>query len=145
MSSMPTIRDRTLYGLVALAALMSIGHHVDHVVRGNHVGWPLSAHATPFTYSLGVYPLILLGLYLYRTNRVGPGYWALLSGVGALFLAAIHFGPTAVEPPADIIDRYDARAVGWFAFAWLVLFIAVLIVNCAVESAAWFRQRGGRR
>lgn len=139
------MRDRTIYGLVALAAVMSVGHHVDHVIRGNHVGWPLSAHATPFTYSLGVYPLILLGLFLYRAKRVCPGYWALLSGVGALFLAAIHFGPTAVEPPADIIDRYDSRAVGWVAFAWLVLFIVVLVVNFLVESAAWFRQRSVRR
>ncbi len=137
--------DKTMYGLIALATVMSIGHHVDHVIRGNHVGWPLSAHATPFTYSLGVYPLILLGLYLYRAKRVGPGYWALLSGVGALFLAAIHFGPSAVEPPADIIDRYDSRAVGWFAFAWLVLFIVVLVVNFLYDSAAWFRQRSGRR
>ena len=139
------MKDRPVYGLVALAAVMSIGHHVDHVIRGNHVGWPVSAHATPFTYSLGIYPLILLGLYLYRTKRVGPGYWALLSGAGALFLAAIHFGPAAVEPPADIIDRYASRAVGWFAFAWLVLFIAVLVVNFLYESAAWFRQRGVRR
>jgi hypothetical protein len=29
---------RTLYGLVALAVLMSVGHHVDHVIRGNNVG-----------------------------------------------------------------------------------------------------------
>ena len=138
-------RDRTVYALVALAALMSIGHHVDHVVRGNHVGWPLSTHVTPFTYSLGVYPLILVGLLLYRSRRVGPGYWALLSGVGALFVAAIHFGPTAVEPPADIIDRYDSRVVGQFAFAWLVLFVGVLVVNFLFECAAWLRQRRVRR
>ena len=42
-----------------LATFMSLGHHLDHVLRGNHVGWPLTEHPTPFTYS--VYPLILLG------------------------------------------------------------------------------------
>ena len=133
------MRSKTVYGLVVLATLMSIGHHVDHIIRGNHVGWPLTAHLTPFTYSLGVYPLILLGLYLYRSKRVGPGYWPLLSGAGALFVAAIHFGPTAVESPSDIIALYEPRIIGWLAFAWLVIFVAVLVVNSLYEGYAWYR------
>ena len=63
-----------LYALIYLAMFMSLGHHIDHVIRGNHVGWPLTAEVNAFTYSLGVYPLILLGLFLYRSNRVGPGF-----------------------------------------------------------------------
>ena len=135
------MRDRTLYGLVALATLLGLGHHLDHVIRGNHVGWPLTAEPTPFTYSLAVYPLILLGLALARAGRAGPGYWALLTGAGALFVAAIHFGPGAVEPPADIIDLHEPRAVGWFAFAWLVAFVGVLAATCGYAGRAWFRQR----
>jgi hypothetical protein len=65
------VRNKTLYALVLLATFMSLGHHVDHVLRGNHVGWPLTEHPTPFTYSFGVYPLILLGLYLYGSGKVG--------------------------------------------------------------------------
>ena len=133
------MRSKTVYGLVCLATLMSVGHHVDHIIRGNHVGWPLTARPTPFTYSLGIYPLILLGLYLYRSKRVGPGYWAFLSGAGALFVAAIHFGPTAIEPPADVIDLYEPRIIGWLAFAWLVIFVAVLVVNSLYEGYAWYR------
>jgi hypothetical protein len=91
--------NRILYGLVFLAMFMSLGHHIDHVIRGNHAGWPLTEDVTPFTYSLGVYPLIILGLYLYASRRVGEGYWPILSGTGALFVAWIHFGPAAVEPP----------------------------------------------
>ncbi len=45
-----------------LTTFMSLGHHLDHVLRGNHVGWPLTEHPAPFTYSFGVYPLIFLGL-----------------------------------------------------------------------------------
>lgn len=138
------MRSKLLYGLIALAAFMSMGHHIDHIIRGTHVGWPLTADVTPFTYSLGVYPLILLGLWLYRSKRVGPGYWALLSGAGALFVGAIHFGPTAVEPPADIIDLYEPRIIGWFAFAWLVVFVAVLVANSLYEGYAWFRLRRNR-
>ena len=138
------MQDRMLYGLVCLAAFMSLGHHLDHVIRGNNVGWPLTAHPTPFTYSLGVYPLIILGLYLYMSNRVGPGFWALLSGSGAIFVAAIHFGPTAVEPPADIINLYEPRIIGWLAFAWLVVFVVVLVATCLYEGYSWSRQRKAR-
>ncbi len=138
------MRDRTLRRLVLLAALMSLGHHVDHAVRGNHVGWPLTAEVTPFTYSLGVYPLILLGFVLSRSGRVGPGYWALLSGAGALFVAAIHAGPGAVEPPADIVDPHEPRILGWLALAWLVGFGAVLVASCLYETRAWWRARRER-
>jgi hypothetical protein len=137
--------NRILYGLIFLAMFMSLGHHIDHVIRGNHVGWPLTEHATPFTFSLGVYPLILLGLFLYASGRVGPGYWVILSGSGALFVAAIHFGPTAVEPPADIINLYEVRIVGWLAFLWLVVFVVVLVVTCLYELRSWFAQRDTRR
>jgi hypothetical protein len=85
--------NRILYGLIFLAMFLSLGHHIDHIIRGNNVGWPLTAEVNAFTYSLGIYPLILLGLCLYASGRVGPGYWAILTGSGALFVAAIHVGP----------------------------------------------------
>ena len=135
------MRNKTLYGLVLLATFMSLGHHVDHAIRGNHVGWPLTAEVTPFTYSLGVYPLILLGLYLYKSGRVGPGYWALLLGSGILFVSVIHFGPAAVEPPADIINLHEPRIFGWLAFAWLAAFVAVLVLTSLHAGYSWFRQR----
>jgi len=54
--------NKILYGLIFLAIVMSLGHHIDHVIRGNHVGWILTEHVTPFTYSLGLYQYILPGL-----------------------------------------------------------------------------------
>jgi hypothetical protein len=140
----PNRTNRILYGLIFLAMFMSLGHHIDHVIRGNHVGWPLTAEVTPFTYSLVVYPLILLGLYLYASKRVGPGYWAILSGSGALFVAAIHFGPATVEPPVDIINMYEPRIVGWLAFGWLVVFVMVLLGTCIYELRSWLAQRETR-
>jgi hypothetical protein len=127
----PIRTNRILYGLIFLAMFMSLGHDIDHVIRGNHVSWPLTHHA--FTYSLVVYPLIFLGLNLYASGRVGPGYWVILSGSGALFVAAIHFGPTAVEPAADIINLYEQRIVGWLAFGWLVVLVLVLVATCMYE------------
>ncbi|MDP9071230.1 MAG: hypothetical protein M3N68_08075, partial [Actinomycetota bacterium] len=137
----PTSPDKRLYGLVALAAFMGLGHHVDHVVRGNHVGWPVDGEVNAFTYSLAIYPMILLGLFLYHSHRVGPGFWVFLSGAGALFVGVIHFGPTAVEPPGDIINLYEPRLIGWLAFAWLVAFLAVLVVASVYEARLWIGHR----
>src|SRR5574341_204722 len=88
----------TLYRLTYLAVAMSLGHHLDHVIRHNAVGWPLTDKVNAFTISLVVYPVIATGLLLYRAGRVGPGFWALVSGGGAVFVSAVHFGPSAIEP-----------------------------------------------
>ena len=133
--------DRTLYALIYLAAILTIGHHVDHIVRGNHVGWPITPEVNAFTYSLGIYPAIVIGLLLYRSHRVGPGFWIFLSGGGALFLGAIHFGPFALEPPGDIIGLYDSPILGWLAFGWLVLLISVLVVSTIYEARLWLTER----
>jgi hypothetical protein len=68
-----TTTNRLLYGLIFLAMFLSLGYHIDHVVRGKHIGWLLTEHVTPFTYSLVLYPFIVLGLYLYASGRVDPG------------------------------------------------------------------------
>ncbi len=126
---------------IYLALVLSGGHHLDHVVRGNHTGWPVTDHATAFTYSLLVYPLIFLGLYLSSAGKVGAGYWSLLSGPGALFLTAIHLGPNAVEPPAEIIDQYSTPLIGWLAFTLLLTLIAVLLATFIHETRLWHRHR----
>jgi uncharacterized membrane protein YfcA len=68
---------------------MSAGHHIDHIIRGNQVGWPITPEVNSFTVSLAIYPAILIGLYLYATKRVGPGFWVFLSGGGAIFLTPV--------------------------------------------------------
>jgi hypothetical protein len=133
-----------LYPLTYLAAALSVGHHIDHVIRGNAVGWPLTGEVNAFTYSLGIYPLIAAGLALYRAGRVGPGFWALVSGGGALFVVAGHFGPAAAEPPAAILGAYDPPLLGRLAFGWLLAFVVVLGVTCIYESRLWFRRRQAR-
>ena len=101
--------DRILYGLIFLAMFLSLGHHFDHIIRGNNIGWPLTAELNPFTYSLGIYPLILLGLYLYASGRVGAGFWALLSGSGAIFL---HSSLSGCERRWSIASRTSAGSSG---------------------------------
>jgi hypothetical protein len=138
------MHSRTLYRLTYLAAALSLGHHLDHVIRHNAVGWPLTGQVNAFTISLVVYPVIAAGLLLYRAGRVGPGFWALVSGGGAGFVGAVHFGPAAVEPPELILGRYDPPVLGWLAFTWLVGFVAVLVVTCLYETRLWWQQRQAR-
>lgn len=133
--------DTALVRLTILAAFLSLGHHLDHAFRGNHVGWPLTSEVNAFTASLVVYPTIVLGLLLYRAGRVGPGCWVFLSGGGAVFLSIVHLGPLAIEPPSDIIDLYDRPILGWFAFGWLATLVAVLVITCLTELRLWSRHR----
>lgn len=135
------MHSRTLYLLITAALVLTLGHHLDHAIRGNHVGWPLNDDVNAFTYSLGVYPAIVTGLLLQGAGRVGPGFWAFLSGGGTLFLSYLHFGPQAVEPPSHIIDLYDEPILGWLAFAWLVGMIAVLAVTFVYEVRMWIASR----
>jgi hypothetical protein len=65
--------------------------------------------------------------------------------LGALFVAAIHFGPAAVEPPADIINLYEVRIIGWLAFLWLVVFVMVLVATFLYEIRSWLAQRNKAR
>jgi hypothetical protein len=138
------MHDRILYRLTWLAAALSLGHHLDHLLRGNAVGWPVTSQVNAFTVSLVVYPIIATGLVLYHAGRVGPGFWALVSGGGAAFVAAVHFGPAAVEPPALILDHYTAPVLGWLAFGWLVVFVTVLAITCVYETRLWASQRQAR-
>src|SRR5512132_2203908 len=138
-------QNKVLYRLTWLALVLSLGHHLDHLLRGNAVGWPVTEEVNAFTYSLVVYPVIATGLLLYRTGRVGPGFWALVSGGGAVFVAAVHFGPAAVEPPQLILGHYDPPILGWLAFTWLATFVAVLAITCLYETRLWSQQRQARR
>lgn len=139
------MHDRILYRLTWLAAAMSLGHHLDHLIRGNAVGWPLTGQVNAFTASLVVYPVIATGLLAYRAGRVGPGFWALVSGGGAVFVSAVHFGPAAAEPPQLILGHYQPPVLGWLAFGWLVALVTVLAVTCVYETRLWAQQRQARR
>lgn len=136
---------RSLFKLALVATVFGIGHHIDHVIRGNHVGWPLIPEPTPFTYSLGFYPVIALGLYFHARGRVGPGFWAVLASSGALFVGLLHFGPLAVEPPADVVGPYRSPVAGYAALAWLITFVAVLSGTAIYAARLWVRERRVKR
>ena len=133
----------TLFKLAVLATVFGIGHHIDHLLRADHLGWPLISEVTPFTYSLGIYPFIVVGLYLHARGQIGPGYWVLLTTIGALFVGLSHFGPLAVEPPEHIVGSYRSNAAGYAAVAWLITFVLVLVGIAIYGARLWLRARRG--
>jgi hypothetical protein len=90
----------------AVVAFFGILHHLDHVIRGNHVGWPLTTEVNAFTYSLIMEPLVLLGLYFTWHGHLGPRYWLGVGLAGLIAAGPTHIGPWAVEPPSDIYLPY---------------------------------------
>jgi hypothetical protein len=61
--------DPRPYAPIAIPTPLGTPHHVDHVVRGNHVGWPVAPTVDPVTCSLAIRPVIGVGRYLTATDR----------------------------------------------------------------------------
>jgi hypothetical protein len=143
-------------------------HHTDHVIRGNHVGWPFSHVVTPFTFSLLIYPLLAYGLTQLRRDRVRRGFWISLSLLLAALLTFVHFVPLPkyenvctdiyllYADPTGSLSRYSLappsshyqwflRAYGPYAspvWGWLALLV-VAVLTLAAYSLVWvsFRLR----
>lgn len=128
------------YLLFAAATLLGLAHHLDHVIRGNHVGWPITPEVNPFTYSLVIYPLVVLGFTLSLTGRAGARYWTVVMTLGAGMLAFFHLSPWAVEPPGDVILPYANPLFGYAAFAVLLALIGVVGAGALYSFRLWGRQ-----
>jgi hypothetical protein len=126
------------YLFVVAATVLGVAHHVDHLVRGNHVGWPVTAQVNPFTYSLVIYPLLAVSLYLTVTKRVSARYWAGFFAFSAAMLAYFHVSPWAVEPPQDVIVPYDDPLLGYAAFGILLALIGSVVVGSLYAAVLWY-------
>lgn len=129
-----------LYLFAAVTTLLGAVHHLDHLVRGNHVGWPVTPEVTPFTYSLAIYPLVAISLSLTLTDRVDTGYWAWFFAASTGTLAYFHVSPWAVEPPQDVVLPYGNPVVGYLAFGVLLALIASAVLGAAYATVHWYRR-----
>jgi hypothetical protein len=146
MSAMKRLRTgesmtRWLGLLIVTATLLGMAHHIDHIIRGNHVGWPVTQHVNPFTYSLAIYPLLAVGVYLTLTDRDATRYWLGFLTLSAAMLAYFHLSPWAVEPPGDVILPYANPAFGYLAFAILLALIAAVTLGAVYAGVLWYRNR----
>jgi hypothetical protein len=138
----PTNENRLepwIYVFALIPTLLGLAHHVDHIIRGNHVGWPVTPHVNPFTYSLAIYPLLAVGLYLTITDRAGARFWTGFFALSAAILAYFHISPWAIEPPQDVIWPYANPVFGYLAFAIVLALIASVVVGTAYAAVLWRR------
>ncbi len=140
---------RWLLIFASAAVVFGLMHHADHVVRGNHSGWPFQAEVTPFTFSLLIYALILPGIYLTARRRSIPGYHLFVAVVGLALLGFVHFVPTGdyEAPIQDIYMVYEGPLAGKLALvvlAGLITSVAALgIVALGAIRARSRTTRGG--
>jgi hypothetical protein len=117
--------------LVAAAGVTIFGifHHVDHVVRGNHSGWPFEEAVTPFTFSLLIYTLLVPGLYLTARGRLMAGYWLFTAVVGLALVVWVHFVPIGdyEAPIEDIYAVYGSPLAGLLALVALTGLVSSLL------------------
>jgi hypothetical protein len=93
------LSKRSVFLMIAALAIGFV-HHIDHVLRFDHSGWPFRPTVNPFTFSLLAYPIALFALF-------GPArfFWVrwfiLLLGMGSTLWA--H---TAIETPGMQFARW---------------------------------------
>ena len=118
--------------------VFAIMHHTDHVVRGNHSGWPFEEAITPFTFSLLIYALLLPGLYLTTKGRLMAGYWLFTAVVGLALVVWVHFVPTGdyEAPIEDIYAVYGSPLAGLLALVVLtgLVFGLVTLMIAAIQG-----------
>jgi hypothetical protein len=127
---------RWLLILGCVVTAFAVLHHVDHVVRGNHSGWPFEEAVTPFTFSLLIYALLLPGIYMNLRGRVAAGWWLSVALVGLALVFSVHFvGAEREAPVRDIYAVYGSPV--WGVLALVVLF--GLLVGLAALAVTAFR------
>lgn len=130
------VRERWRRVLLALGVgvtVFGILHHTDHVIRGNHSGWPFQEEVTPFTFSLLVYALLLPGIFMNLRGRVAAGWWLFTAVVALALITSVHFlgGEDREAPIRDIYAAYGNPVWGVMALVvlyGLVLGLAALLV-----------------
>jgi hypothetical protein len=132
--------DKKLIALILLAAVLHLGHMVDHIARGD-VSWPLGAESLPFVVvSLAIYALIGVGLHLYRKNKIGPRFWAIFAALGVAFGWLGHFSPFTEQPPRYILAAYRSAWAGWLALGCLAALASVLMAVTIYAGYLWARR-----
>jgi hypothetical protein len=133
------VRDKKLIILVALLIVLSLGHDVDHIARGD-IRWQLSPEAALSAVIIFIkYAFLGLALFFYLKNELGPRFWAIGAGIGVALGWRAHFSPFSYETPQYIYHAYATPAAGWLAVAWLVALMLVLITMAIYAEYLWAR------
>jgi hypothetical protein len=121
---------------------LALVHHIDHVLRVDHSGWPFRSDVSPFTYSFLVY-LVIAAIFF---TRASPRLRIALAGLVALFPTAAHL---FLETPADQYRTWAAHpetnllGVGSPVLGMVAVIVTVLLSIFALATfIAFVRSRG---
>jgi hypothetical protein len=84
--------------LVLIAIALGLLHHADHVGRADHSSWPFRPEVGPFTFTLLIYPVLVLVLLARR-------HWVRVVGLGSVSLFTL-LAHTLIEPPQQIYGTW---------------------------------------
>ncbi len=130
--------DKKLAILVIAIVLLSLGHDIDHAVRGDFRG-SFVGSAPVMAVLLGKYALLGFGLYFYLKSKVGPLFWAILAGIGVALAWLAHFSPFSVQTPQSIYRAYATPAAGVVAVSVLALLMLALVAATLYSQYLWAR------
>jgi len=124
-----------LLELGCAVTVFALLHHVDHVVRGNHSGWPFVEEVTPFTFSLLIYALLLPGIFMNLRGRLAARWWLFTAVVGLALVTLVHFlgGEEREAPVRDIYAVYGDPL--WGVLALVVLYGLVISLAALLVAA----------
>lgn len=85
--------------LILATIVLGLLHHADHVGRADHSSWPFRPEVGPFTFTLLIYPVLVLAFFARRRH------WVRILGLGlvALFTLLAH---SLIEPPQQIYGTW---------------------------------------
>jgi len=133
---------RSLLILGCVVTVFGLLHHLDHIIRGNHSGWPFQETVTPFTFSLLIYALILPGLYATWRGHMVAGYHLFVALVGLALVFSVHFvGEEREAPVSDIYEVYGSPVAGLLA---LVVLAGLFLGLAALAVVAFRAHRTGK-
>ncbi|MCI0466990.1 MAG: hypothetical protein L0Y57_08305 [Beijerinckiaceae bacterium] len=131
--------DKTLTLLVVLIIILSLGHDIDHTIRGDF-RWQLTAESVPVFIIIALkYAILGFGLVFYLKNKIGPLFWAIVTGIGVALGWLAHFSPFSDQTPQFIYRAYETAAGGTLAVGWLAALMLVLIATMVYAQYLWAR------
>jgi amino acid transporter len=131
--------DNKLAVLVGIIVVLSLGHDIDHIVRGDF-RWSLAGSAPVFAVLLTKYAILGFGLYFYLRNKIGPLFWAIVAGISVVLAWLAHFSPFSEQTPQSIYRAYATPAGGAVAVCVLALLMLTLIATTVYSQYLWARQ-----
>ncbi len=131
--------DKTLSILVVAIIVLFVAHDIDHLVRGDFRSGSLAEAAPIVLVIVAKYAILAFGFYFYVKGRVGPGFWAILAGAGAVLAWLAHFSPFTEQTPQFIYRAYETPVAGTLAVGLLAALMLVLVATTFYAHYLWAR------